>query len=162
MRYNQFPAWYNWAIMPNTTGSPETARLISDLHNALPVAYSCTGTGVSANFNLANVLINNFGYSTAIMSDYNLTSVWNDIGAFRPVMLMGISNSIGGHAWVCDGTLYNKVCMFDNYGNFIAALTYNYLHMNWGWNGVSDGWFSYDNLGPYNLNKKMVYNIRHS
>ncbi|MEZ5199519.1 MAG: C10 family peptidase [Bacteroidales bacterium] len=53
-----------------------------------------------------------------------------DLDAGKPIQYAGFGQG-GGHTWVCDG--------YDNS---------NYFHMNWGWGGVYDGYFSLDNLSP--------------
>jgi hypothetical protein len=51
----------------------------------------------------------------------------------RPLQYAGIGSG-GGHTWVCDG--------YDNN---------NFFHMNWGWGGNSDGFFSLNSLDPTSL-----------
>lgn len=51
-----------------------------------------------------------------------------------PIMYGGGSMIGGGHSFVCDG--------YDGLG---------FYHFNWGWTGMSDGYFSLDALNPYAL-----------
>lgn len=51
----------------------------------------------------------------------------------RPVFYVG-TGAKDGHAFVCDG--YDDT---------------NYFHFNWGWGGMSNGWFVLDNLDPSDL-----------
>lgn len=53
-----------------------------------------------------------------------------ELDAQRPVLMDGY-NDEGGHAFVCDG--------YDTNG---------YFHINWGWNGSSDGYFLLSALNP--------------
>ena len=55
----------------------------------------------------------------------------NDLNAGRPIQYAGWDPSAGGHTWVCDG--------YDQSANF---------HMNWGWGGVDDGFYSINSLTP--------------
>ena len=79
-----------------------------------------------------------FGYEPgahAIRRSNYTTQEWEDaiyaeLQAARPVILSG-SKSPGGHAFVCDGC--------DNTGLF---------HINWGWNGQSNGYFLLNVLNP--------------
>ncbi len=65
-------------------------------------------------------------YSTQEWTDLLLT----ELTAGRPVIYSGSKES-GGHAFICDG--------FDGNGLF---------HINWGWNGTSDGYFLLNVLNP--------------
>lgn len=53
-----------------------------------------------------------------------------ELNAGRPVLFSG-AGSGGGHCFVCDG--------YDENG---------YFHINWGWNGTSNGYFHVSNLNP--------------
>ncbi len=57
------------------------------------------------------------------------------------VPYIGWSNS-SGHFWVCDG-----------YQNSM------YFHMNWGWGGSSNGYYSLDNLQGFNINNYIGINF---
>lgn len=50
--------------------------------------------------------------------------IYNEVAQGRPVLYAGTAD-IGGHAFVCDG--------YDGQGRF---------HINWGWNGVANSYFS--------------------
>lgn len=63
-----------------------------------------------------------------------------------------------GHMWVCDGW---KKHIYDD-GSY-----YEYLNMNWGWDGYSNGFFLVENptsfsAGGYLFNRRlqMAYNVR--
>jgi hypothetical protein len=53
----------------------------------------------------------------------------HEIDLRRPVIYEGNDTVQGGHAWVCDG--------YDSR---------DFLHMNWGWSGASNGYFAINNL----------------
>ncbi|WP_410528214.1 C10 family peptidase [Sphingobacterium sp. ML3W] len=73
---------------------------------------------------------------------------------------MSGKNNSSGHAWVADGYQTDKIFS----SNCNNSWTYLYFHMNWGWNGYLDGYYSFDNWtagsSSYNDNKKMTYNIK--
>lgn len=76
----------------------------------------------------------------------------NEINEGRPVLYSGQDVS-SGHAFVCDG--YEKV------GNDY------FFHINWGWGGAANGYYSSDALNPvvskehhYNDLTTIVYNIK--
>ena len=58
--------------------------------------------------------------------------IYNELYAGRPVIYTGAMPSDDGHAFVCDG--------YDGGGLF---------HINWGWNGKGDGYYSLSVLNPY-------------
>lgn len=72
--------------------------------------------------------------------------------------LLGAQGPELGHIWVCDGW---KKHIYDD-GSY-----YEYLNMNWGWGGNSNGFFLVENPMSFNANGslfnsnfKMFYNIR--
>lgn len=58
--------------------------------------------------------------------------IYNELYAGRPVMYVGTIPGDGAHAFVCDG--------YDGRGLF---------HINWGWNGEDDGYYSLSVLNAY-------------
>ena len=78
----------------------------------------------------------------------------------------GDQNGDNRHTWVCDGYMYSKYCLYFN-GVYVGINEFEHLHMNWGWNGTADGWYSVDSFNPindegsHNLNfiKRMTINI---
>lgn len=91
--------------------------------------------------------VNYFGYSSTILdglneSNFSDTVAWQDtleteLNHSRCIQYAGQTTSKGGHTWICDG--------------FNAT---NFFHMNWGWGGDDDGWYSINNLnaGGYDFN----------
>ena len=57
--------------------------------------------------------------------------VYSQIREHGAVLYNGVTSANEGHAFVCDG--YREG---------------GYFHFNWGWNGLSDGWFRLDALDP--------------
>jgi len=84
------------------------------------------------------VLSTYFGYKASAHSEYrtNFTTqewcdlIYSELAAGRPVLYCG-SKKNSGHAFVCDG--------YDGNGLF---------HINWGWNGLSNGYFLLNVLNP--------------
>ncbi len=136
---------YHWSNMPNSISADNT--YIETLMN------QC-GVGVDMNYGVnessawvisadnpvcaQTAFVNYFGYnSTTIRGlyrrDYSdadwITILENEISSSRPVQYAGFGS--GGHTWVCDG--------YDANGLF---------HMNWGWGGLDNGYFSLDALNP--------------
>lgn len=113
------------------------ARLMKACGYASGMSYALGGSGAMA-IAAAYALIDNFKYSSNIQYySRNFLSagewddiVYNEIANRRPVMYGGQSTSVG-HEFVCDG--------YDGKG---------YYHFNWGWGGMSDGYFLLDALNP--------------
>ena len=87
---------------------------------------------------------------------YNITGwndlIYNELANNRPVHYAGYNEA--GHSYVCDG--YDKD---------------EYFHINWGWGGMSDGYFKLSALTPssqgiggsnagYNARQEIIYNIK--
>lgn len=144
---------YDWTDMPNklTSNSTNTevdavATLMYHCGVAVEMDYDTTESGAyvinygnANNFACSqNALPAYFGYSSAIKgyqrSQFD-DSTWiamlkYELNHGRPILYTGYG-SVGGHAFDFDG--YN-----DN-GEF---------HINWGWGGLSNGYFTVDNLSP--------------
>jgi hypothetical protein len=171
MRYWQRPAaLYNWSTMPNTFGSTEVARLMSDAGTSVGMNYGGDASGAKHE-NIPGALKNTFGYTSATNIDYGLSSystVESNISARRPVILsgynvkktswLGLSVSYEeGHEWVCDGYRRYSYTYCNEDGSFGGGGSYLYFHMNWGWGGSSDGWFGFDTWAPTGT----TYNFRY-
>ena len=133
---------YNWAAMPNNVTSSNNAVATLMYHCGVSVDMNYGVGGSSAQtLDVANALINYFGYSPQIEGLYktNYSNVqWinllkTDLDNNRPIQYAGSGNG-GGHSFVCDG--------YDNN---------DWFHFNWGWGGSSDGYFDLDYLNPGSL-----------
>ena len=172
MYYWQYPlSAYSWEDMllnyTNRAGQQATpaqlaavAKLMSDCGKAINMDY---GTSSSANsYDIGPVLVDSFGYNPGarfIYRKYKTYAEWaemmrRELRAGRPILYRGASSS-SGHCFVVDG--------FREDGLF---------HVNWGWGGVSDGWFRFTALTPaaqgtggstsedgYNYNQAMYVDL---
>ncbi|MBQ0056224.1 MAG: C10 family peptidase [Bacteroidales bacterium] len=141
---------YDWnRILPNyiyTSATAEqraeVARLVFDVAAACYTDFSPAGS-TSEDYRAAKALKTNFGYDPSLRlvdhADYT-TAEWaalirSEIDARRPVYVSGINvrgdGSAAGHAFVIDG--YNAD---------------GYFHVNWGWNGTSNGYYLLTDLTP--------------
>ena len=63
--------------------------------------------------------------------------------------------------WVCDGFNIEKKCV--TFQGIPITFTNQKFHMNWGWGGNLDGYFTYGNFNPgtndYNYQVELLYNI---
>ncbi len=145
---------YQWAQMANQLSSANSAVATLMYHCGVSVDmhYGVGATGGSSAYVVASEspvqacaeysYKTYFGYDPATLqgvvrqnyTDANWTNLLKtEMDNGRPVQYAGFGNG-GGHTWVCDGYDQN-----------------NYFHMNWGWGGNSDGFFSLNNLDPTSL-----------
>ncbi|NOQ27486.1 MAG: hypothetical protein GQ564_19155 [Bacteroidales bacterium] len=170
MNYHQHPSSYNWGTLLNiywnfdfgSSGANEIARLMRDVGNSVDMDYDCDGSG-AATKDVDDALEDDFNYSNG--GDYDdfinkIETVKSNLRYNQPVIFAGCQEQyLGGlwytgcHAWVCDGyRTFSNNC----YG-------WLYFHMNWGWNGSSNGWFGISSWTPgtrdYKYNQRVVVNI---
>ncbi len=136
---------YDWANMLNSypeggydqTQVDAVALLMSDCGIASNMSYGSTSGAITPR--AAGGMIEYFNYNkgmkwvsrqTVYLTQWN-KMVYDEVKAGRPVLLSG-QNPEGGHAFVCDG--YRDS---------------NYFHINWGWSGISDGYFLLTLLDPF-------------
>ncbi|HOK37698.1 MAG TPA: C10 family peptidase [Bacteroidales bacterium] len=152
---------YDWSSIPNTASSyanPELGKI--NLHAGVAVSmYWGPDGSASTTDKIATALKTYFKYASSTQyvqkSSYSETAwknlIRSQIDDKKPVVYSGNSTTTG-HAWNCDG--YQDE---------------DYFHMNWGWGGAGNGYYTLDNLvstatpgGPennFNLNNDMVINI---
>lgn len=181
MKHHEYPSNYNWSIMPNivynstvnSSGTNEIARLMRDIGNATGMDYGCDGSGTNTG-NAVSALQNQFGYSSADYADKNFSTIESEISSGYPVILRGgekvtkwlVFNTYqNGHAWVCDGIKKRKIAIerIVGRGQKIKQCVYSVqYHMNWGWNGSNNGWFTSSHVSGYDFTykSKMLYNIK--
>lgn len=144
---------YGWTSMPNAVTSSSTstqedavATLMYQTGVSVAMQYSPSGSGAyvlqsenvggpCAQYSYSTY----FGYNASSMlgvkkASYT-SSQWNSLIAKyllagQPIEYEGFGTE-GGHTWVCDG--------FNSSG---------LAHMNWGWGGVDNGYFTLTNLNP--------------
>ena len=148
LAYHHVPGNLSWTQIlqqPHLTDSTpqlykdQVANLIHDqwsIVNAYVHYYSdgtCSTSVDQSNLPLVKTAFNSYSLSCSNLKNYNLNDIKFSLDLEYPVFMSGRTSPIGGngHAWVCDGY---KVHVYD-------SDSYNYLHMNWGANGYSNGYF---------------------
>lgn len=136
---------YDWADMLNTYTATATdaekqavATLMRDCGYSVKMQYTSTESGTAAAY-IPGALVTNFDYDQGVHNlfreYYTLTDweqiVYDELKAGRPVIYAGVSPAEGGHCFVCDGYSSDR-----------------YYHINWGWGGMSDGYFRLSALSP--------------
>jgi len=135
---------YDWNNMLDTysgsyTGAQDTAVATLMFHCGAAAKMNYTASSSSASVNNAGTgMINYFGYDKNLqlyirslhsVSEW-VTMIKNELNASRPVLYSGSTGS-SAHAFVCDG--YDSNDLF---------------HINWGWGGLSNGYFELSSLNP--------------
>lgn len=136
---------YDWGnMLPyyknnyNSTQANAVATLMYHVGVAADMDYDPDGSGAISSAALAN-MGRYFGYDKGIQTlpkDYMkeediLNAIVADLEIGHPVYVSGATKNKEGHAFVCDGIKSD-----------------GYLHINWGWNGVSNGYFALSALDP--------------
>ncbi|MDE6791841.1 MAG: C10 family peptidase, partial [Muribaculaceae bacterium] len=163
MKYHNWPDTYNWDAMPMKieydeenppAPNPELARLMKDAGEAVYMAYGPTESGANMNW-VGHKMQQVFKYSPdcQFITKQNFSNErWlellkGNIDSGNPVIYQGTNNNYTqNHAFVLDG--YNSTG----------------YHVNWGWDGWFNGYYSLDALTPnevqdYSCNNGMVLHI---
>lgn len=160
---------YKWSLMPAKVPQITKAEQIQAYSTlaahfgvAVEMQYEASGSG-AYDMLVPYALRTYFGYDAGVrghLRDYYSTSEWmslikDELSQGRPVFYGGSSDrGMGGHAFVLDG--------YDSQ---------DFVHVNWGWYGNSNGYFRINHLDPsslgegggaggYNLSQDMVTGIR--
>ena len=136
---------YDWANMiPDynksytSTQADAVATLMFHAGVAANMDYTVDGSGAVSSIALA-AMTEYFGYNKAInvlpkdfmKEEQILQAIASDLQAGRPLFIGGATVKQEGHAFVCDGMKSD-----------------GYLHINWGWYGMADGYFALSALAP--------------
>jgi hypothetical protein len=184
--YDNMPR-YRGSCANNSGGYKSSSMLVRLCGSAMNSIYGVLGTCNTATLpdNIGDGL-DFFGYShdgKGKLSDrYN--AVINDLRNRYPVIMSGSKNAIGDdwHIWLADGYkeienehwIDNETCTdvyqgSDPYNcgvcpDCVTCYTYSseQWHMNWGWNGASNGWYSISSqtIGDYDNLMRAYTNIR--
>lgn len=163
---------YDWDNMLDVYTSSATAeqnaavaKLMFDCGAAVKMQYGAEGSGAISP-DIASALVNYFQYDrgTRIVNRECYTYgqfvdlLYNEVAAGCPVIMGGanwMNGAYYGHAFVIDGFRANG----------------EYFHLNWGWSGMSDGYFLVNALDPesqgaggsaagYNLNSTAIIGVK--
>lgn len=157
---------YNYATMPRDYGSSGVQLMMLDIGQIVNMDYGHPD-GSSASPSELKDLFRYYHYYTSwgSYSDYQSNSTWvikTDIDNGRPVILDGCGQKptlfvwkhTKCHTWICDGyKLSTNSCRS---GRF-------HLHMNWGWDGLYNGYYFQSNSWPatnsYQYTRSMLHNV---
>lgn len=138
-----FEQTYNYNAMPNhpSAYANEMAKLIHHCGVAVQMGYTTQGSGAHS-VNAADAMKNHFKYDSAMinyraMYDTAISNWHNALKSeldLRRPLYYAANDGNGGHAFVVDG--------YDENGKF---------HVNWGWGGSSDGYFTISDNNPSDM-----------
>lgn len=137
---------FDWANMTDTYSSQSSvaqnqavATLMAACGYSVNMMYSNISSGAYSPM-IPYALGTYFNYDPDVryvVRDYYGLEEWEnmiytELAAGRPVIYDGVTSDRAGHEFVCDG--------YEN----------GYFHINWGWGGMSDGFFKLTLLSPDN------------
>lgn len=137
------------------------ANLMHVVGMSINMGYSPVASGATVTDEVKG-LTTYLGFDRSLKSlrrDFYTVSEWNEMSyrellAGKPIVYNGF-NGFGGHCFVVDG--------YDGTNG-------EYFHINWGWNGMSNGYFLLINLSPeeqgiggstggFNKNQEAMFNL---
>ena len=135
---------YDWQNMINSYGkanTPDQIKAVSQLmfHCGAAVEMDYDKSSSASTVKMGLAFVENFGYDEdiqLIQRDYYSRQEWlqiikNELKVSRPIIYSASDIENSGHLFICDGYDEN-----------------DYLHFNWGWGGLSDGYFYVFDLKP--------------
>ena len=141
---------YDWGNMLddyiygyNDIQADAVALLMKDCGVSVNMEYT-TYNSTAYQYDMLQALKNYFSYSQdtyyqyryGVIRDVWMEKVYSELDNGHPIAYRGnAQNGSEGHAFVLDG--------YDEEGN---------VHVNWGWNGIFDGYFDIDALNPSGYN----------
>ncbi len=134
---------YDWANMRDTYKNSEwntaeknaVSKLMYDCGVAINMEYSAQGSG-ALEHDIKTAAPEYFQYDTRHYPRNSYTTVQflnilkKELDQKHPALFGGIGDG-GGHEFICDGYDSN-----------------DFLHINWGWAGISDGYFNVNYMNP--------------
>ena len=140
---------YEWDEMPNSIWSHNDAiaTLMYQCGVSVNMNFGPSGSGAQSK-DVETAMRSYFGYSAAkyverssCQDDEWIALLKSELDKEQPMYFSGIGEP-GGHAIVCDG--------YDNN---------DYFHFNMGWSGISDGFYSIDDVCGFYKSQAIVMNI---
>lgn len=149
---------YTWTSAASNT----IALWFREIGHRCNMDYTPNGSGATNQW--AREAFASFGYDQFGSTVYNYSKIKSELSAYRPLYISGsriITNSDGttqysGHAWVADG-YKSRTCQIYVYEIMPSATAdgldkwtllsqrteeYRYVHYNWGYDGMCNGFFS--------------------
>lgn len=130
---------YEWGEMSSVSSDSFNAILLYHCAVSVEMDFGPTGSGAYVR-TATSSMSQYFNYSRNLMfkDRYEDAEEWeavlvDELSAGRPIIYRGV-NDDGGHAWNIDG--YNNIS------------DVSYFHMNFGWSGSQNGYYTLDDISP--------------
>lgn len=130
----------------------QISALLRDIGEQLFVSYEPGGSGCSP-YSVPFAFYH-YGYSLASLISANVSTIVSSLNNNKPVFMGGSLSQGAGHAWVADGykdyLLYRNTYAqaYPNPGYYLVNSVFleevHALHINWGWEGLCDGYFNFN------------------
>lgn len=155
-----------WSLIGQHVITHYDSLACNPVHNQIGALLREIGAQVSMSYNtnsssayISNVpnLFSAWGINHGSSANANTTSMRNSISNGCPVFMWGNNtNGVSAHAWVADGYKYYDIRriwygLVSSIPELIYAPIYEeiikdqkLLHINWGWDGVCNGYFNFD------------------
>lgn len=122
----------------NDTEAKAVGTLMKACGYAVEMNYGSDASGASGS-DIAKALRTYFNYDGNCRTEYRMmysmstwqSMIYDNVKNIGPVIINGRDPGDMGHSFILDG--------YDGHG---------YFHLNWGWGGMSDGYFALDALNP--------------
>lgn len=165
--------------LPRTSNFSCTATTAGDV--GLGMLMQACGTASNADYNYLGTC-NTFTWPNNVRSGlslmgfanggsqtvgYNYSVIRSELSTGHPIIFWGSScltcfNNY--HIWVADGLQESSYAEFSCETLGCTTWTYSYIHMNWGWEGRSNGWYGFGTYNPggnnFNTNLHIISGIR--
>lgn len=121
-----------------TVQSDAVAYLMKSCGYSVDMNYGTDASGAQG-VTISYALKNYFGYDQNVNAKFRVVysatewanMIYDNLKNCGPVILNGHPYESAGHSFICDG--------YDGQG---------YFHFNWGWGGMSDGWYLLECMNP--------------
>lgn len=138
----------------------DASQLISTIGQLMNAQYGIAGT--STNRTSVIPCFRALGYTNCgTLMSYNFERIMNSLQGLCPVWTRGHTTVGSGHAWVIDGYLfqyrYATLWAYSPSSSTMiktqVRMERELIHCNWGWGGLSDGYF---NSGVFDTSKRVI------
>jgi hypothetical protein len=149
--FPSMPGTSSYSCSANSQGEQQLASLLRECGRSANSTYhfftTCNTLTYPSNINdgMRGMGLSNGGNSTS----FNPSQLENEVSQNYPVIFCAYDNFFSNwHIWVSDGFIRNNYSEYDCDTHACNSWSYTYYHMNWGWDGSSNGWYAAGNFNP--------------
>ena len=177
MWYHKHHSLLRNMIYPTSSQMDTISYMLSEIRANVATDPSSYEGG--SNIYRAKLYFEEEGYGLQLEENHTYANIPSTLRNYGPVFMRGgvASDPSLGHAWVCDGfTQYSSYRMYKlmtisifsgldyvesaSYGP-VQSTNVNYYHMNWGYDGNNNGWYTQGaSMMGYDYDRMNLINIR--